>query len=182
MNTRTKLICIFALLATGLGFWIYCQTVTAQVNASSASIAFCNPPKVLMGYRRFMLMNHELMAEKDRIQKQVVDAQKAIKAEADDLAASGLLPDSEDYKRRRKELVKKSIQNQAFAKFSEADLPRQEQQMKEVCFRDAVGAVGKIAKQKGLVLVVQQALYVDGSLDITAEVIEQLNTDYELRR
>ncbi len=180
MNARPKMICLFALLASGLAFWIYCQTVTAQANAPNVPIAFCNPTKAITGYKKFMAMNGELISEKNRIQKQLMDSQKDIKAAAEELAASGLLPDSQDYKRRRKDLVKKTIQNEAFAKFSEADLRLQDQRIKEVCFRDMVSAVGKIAKQKGLVLVVQQVLYVDDAVNITAEVTEQLNLDYQL--
>ena len=81
----------------------------------------------------------------------------------------------------RRDLVKETIQNKAFAEFSKTDLRLQDQQMKEVCLRDMYEAVKKIAKRKGYALVIQQALYADQALDITAEVSQQLNTDYELR-
>ena len=180
MNPRVKMICLVGLVFAVFGLWIYSQNVWAQAGTSPLSIAFCNPSEAIRGYKKFMVMNDELIAEKNRIQNQFIDTKKALKAGADELAASGLLPASQDYKRRRKELLKKTIENEAFAKFSETDLRLQEQQMKEVCFRDMLSAVGKIAKQKGLVLVVQQALYVDEALNITAEVIEQLNLDYKL--
>ncbi|MCK4850748.1 MAG: OmpH family outer membrane protein [Phycisphaerae bacterium] len=181
MNARVKMICLVGLVFAVFGLWIYSQNVWAQAGTSPVSIAFCNPTKAIRGYQKFMVMNDRLIAEKNRIQKQVIETQKALRAGADELAASGLLPDSQEYKRMRKELLKKTIQNEAFAKFSETDLRLQEQQMKEVCFRDLVSAVGKTAKQKGLVLVVGQALYADEALDITAEVTEQLNLDYKLR-
>ena len=81
---------------------------------SPVSIAFCNPTKAITGYKKFMVMNGELTAEKNGMQKQFIETQKALRVEADELAASGLLPDSQDYKRRRKELVKKTIENEAF--------------------------------------------------------------------
>ena len=181
MNTRTKLISLFVLLATGLGFWIYCQTGTAQVNVSSASIAFCNPNKILQAYKKATSMRADLIAEQDRIRQKLMDAQKDMRAKSEELAVSGFSPESQEYRQMRKDLLEKSINNDVFIKVSDSELRLQNARINEVCGQDISAAVQKIAQKKGLLMVFPQVLYADESLDITAEVIEQLNTDYELR-
>ncbi len=181
MNPRTKVICLFTLLATGLGFWIYCQTGTAQINPSTASIAFCNPNKVLQAYTKVISMRADLISERDRIKQKVMDAQKDIRARTEELAVSGFSPESQEHIRMRKDLLERSVRNEVFVKVSENDLRFRDKRIKDVFVQDMYAAVRKVARKKGLLMVFPQVLYGHESLDITAEVIEQLNTDYELR-
>ena len=182
MNTRTKLIALFVLLTTGFGFWVYCQTGTAQVNDPRASIAFCNPAKILKSYTKVIKMRADLIAEGERINQKIRDAQNDIRTKSGELAVSGFSPESQEYQKLRKALTEMSINYEVFGKVSQNELRRQEARINEVYRKDLLGAVQKIAKNKDLLMVLPQVLYCDETLDISDEVIEQLNTDYELGR
>ena len=180
MNARTRLISLSVLLATGFGFWVYCQTGTAQVNAPRASIVFCNPNKILQSYKKAIAMRADLINEQDRIRQKVTADQKEIRTKSEELAGSGFAPESPEYQKLRKELFEKSINYEVFAKVSREELRNRNVLIGEVCGKDVYEAVQKIARKKGYLMVFQQVLYGDESLDISNEVIEQLNTDYEL--
>ena len=175
-----KLISLLVLLTTGFGFWVYCQTGTAQADVSSVSIAFCNPNKILQAYKKSISLRADLIDEQGKIRQKIMDAQKEIQTKSEELAVSGFSSQSSEYQEMRKDLVEKSVYTETYAKVSQNELRLQESQINEICFTDIAKAVEKIAKKKGLLMVFRQILYGDESLDITAEVIEQLNTDYEL--
>ena len=180
MNARTRLITFSVLLATGFGFWLYCQTSTAQLNAPSASVVFCNPNKILQSYKKTIVMQADYMSEQDLMRQKLIAAQKEIQAKTGELKASGLLPESPEYQKLRKELVEKTINTETRAKVYENERRNQGALINEVFRKDLYEAVQKIAKKKGYRLVLPQVLYGDETLDISDEVIEQLNTNYEL--
>ena len=180
MSSTTKKICLVSLVFVGLGFWFYSQNVTAQMRGSGASIAVCNPNRVIQAYKKAITMRADLIDEKNRMQQKAQAAQKELQDKSEELTASGFTPESQEYMQMRKELLRKSIENETFMKVSENELRLMDSQIKDVCLRDMLEAVRKIAERKGLMMVFQQVLYADDSLDITSDVIEQLNTDYEL--
>ena len=182
MSTRTKLISLFVFLATGLGFWVYCQTSTAQLNAPSASVVFCNPNKILQSYKKTIVMQADYIAEQDLMRQKLIAAQKEIQTKTDEFKASGLLPESPEYQKLRKELVERTINTETLAKVYENERRNQSALIRTVGFKDLTAAVQKLAKKKGYRLVLPQVLYGDETLDISNELIEQLNTDYELGR
>ena len=203
MNTRTKVICLFALLATGLGFWIYCQTGTAQANAPRGPLAVCDVHKAFQQYKKTIELRAAFGADRDTIQAEVTAANRQLNEMKEALAASGLLPGSPDFERRRTELLKKSIETKNFVDLSQNELRRRDFQIHGTCYQDVYKAVQKVALRKNLALVLakedltlpsqsfedlmakiyyrRHVIFADDAIDITAEVVEQLNTDYELR-
>ena len=203
MNTRTKLISLFVFLATGLGFWIYCQTGTAQANAPRGPLAVCDVHKAFQQYKKTIELRTALGAKRDTIQAEANVANRQIKEMQEALAASGLLPGSPDFERRRTEVLKKVIETKNFAELSQSELQRRDFQISSAGYKDVYKAVQKVAVRKNLALVLakedltlpsqsfedlmakiyyrRHVIFADDAIDITAEVIEQLNTDYELR-
>ena len=203
MNTRTKLICLLVLLATGLGFWIYCQTVTAQANAPLAPLAVCDVHKAFQQYKKTIELRAALGADGNTIQAEITAANRQLNEMQEALAASGLLPGSPDFERRRAEVLKKVIETKNFRDLSQNELRGRDIQISDTCYQDVYKAVQKVALRKNLALVLakedltlpsqsfedlmariyyrRHVIFADDAIDITGEVIEQLNTDYELR-
>ncbi len=203
MNTRTKLISLLVLLTTGLGFWIYCQTGTAQANAPLGPLAVCDIHKAFQQYKKTIELRAALGADGNTIQAEANAANQQLKEMQEALAASGLLPGSPDFERRRAEVIKKAIETKNFRELSQGELRRREIQITDTCYQDIYKAVQKVAVRKNLALVLtkedltlpsqsfedlmariyyrRHVIFADDAIDITAEVVEQLNTDYELR-
>ena len=127
-------------------------------------------------------MRADLISEQDLMRQKLVAAQNEIQTKTGELKASGLLPESPEYQKLRKELFEKTINTETIAKVYENERRNQGALINEVFRKDLYEAVQKIAKKKGYRLVLLQVLYGDETLDISNEVIEQLNTDYELGR
>ena len=203
MNTRTKMISLLALLSLPLGFWLYCQTVTAQANALLTPVAVCDVHQAFGEYQKTIDLRDKLRADSDRVKLQVKDANLQLQDMRSDLQASGLLPGSTDYERRLREVVKKTIETKNFVELSQAQLQRRDLQITEICYQDVYKAVKKVAVKKNLLLVLSRedvslpsqrledlmpkiyyrrhVIFADPEIDITSELIEQLNTDYKLR-
>ncbi len=203
MNTRTKTISLLALLSLPLGFWLYCQTVTAQANAPLTPVAVCDVHQAFGEYQKTIDLRDKLRADSDRVKLQVKDANLQLQDMRSDLQASGLLPGSTDYERRLREVVKKTIETKNFVELSQAQLQRRDLQITEVCYQDVYNAVKKVALKKNILLVLSReelalpsqrledlmpkiyyrrhVIFADPEIDITSELIEQLNTDYKLR-
>ena len=202
MNTRTKLISLFVLLTTASGFWVYCQTGTAQANASLGSLAVCNVHKAVEQYKKTLALRAALMSDQATLQAEAKAKGRKLKEMDEALAASGLLPGSSDFERRRSKIIKTALENKNFADITKAELSRRNFQINERSYQAAYKAVRKVALKKGLTLVLykedltqpsqsgeelmtrvsfrRHVIFSDDAIDITAEVVEQLNTDYEL--
>lgn len=202
MNTRTKLISLFVLLTTGLGFWAYCQTGTAQANASLGSLAVCNVHKAFEQYKKTVELRAVLMADRATLQAEAEAANRKLKEMQEALASSGLRPGSSDFERRRAEIVKKVLKNKNFVDITQGELRRRSLRISDKGYQAVYQAVKKVALKKGLILVLykedvtkpsqtgeelmarvsfrRHVIFSDEAIDITAEVVEQLNTDYEL--
>ena len=125
-------------------------------------------------------MRADLISEQERLRQKDMALRKEIQTKTEELKTSGFAPESPEYRKLRKELVEKSISYEVFDKVSKNELRNQNAVISEVCAKDLYEVVQKIAKKKGYHLVLPQVLYGDETLDISSEVIEQLNTDYEL--
>ena len=126
MNTRTKMISLLALLSLPLGFWLYCQTVTAQANAPFTPLAVCDVHQAFGEYQKTIDLRDKLRADSDRVKLQIKEANLQLQDMRSDLQASGLLPGSTDYERRLREVVKKTIETKNFVELSKAQLQRRD--------------------------------------------------------
>ncbi len=202
MNTRTKLISLFVLLTTASGFWVYCQTGTAQANASLGSVAVCNVHKAFEQYKKTVELRAVLMSDRATLQAEAKAAGRKLKEMNDALTASGLRPGSPDFERRRTKIVKEALKNKNFTDITQRELNRRNLQISDRGYQAVYEAVRKVALKKGLTLVLykedltqlsqsgeelmtrvsfrRHVIFSDDAIDITAEVVEQLNTDYEL--
>lgn len=203
MNTRVKMVGLLALLTTTLGFWIYSQNVRAQANAPLGPLGVCDIHKAFRDYNKTIELTSALTADGARIQGEITALKQLLKNMSEDLKVSGLLPGSPDFERRRTELLKKNIEAKNFADFSQNELRMREFRIRDGGYQDIYKAVKKVAAKRNLLLVFSReelnlpsqriedlipnifyrrhVIFADDSIDITAEVIEQLNTDYELR-
>ena len=125
-------------------------------------------------------MRADLLTEQDLMRQKVMAAQKEIQTKTEELKVSGFSPESPEYRKIRKELLEKSIHLDVSDKVYKSELRNQSALINEVFRKDLYEAVQKIAKQKGYRLVLSQIVYGDETLDITNEVIEHLNTNYDL--
>ena len=204
MKTGVKLACLLAFLAAGLGFWSYARSVTAQDISPGTRIAVCNIHKAYSAYKKVVDLKAKLSAERDRIQADVNDANRQLKNMQDELAASGFLPGSPEFEQKRREILTKSIEVKNSSEVSQNELRRQDMRITDSCYQDVYKAVEKVATPKGILLVLvredlsqpsrnyedlipkvyyrRHVIFADASIDVTEEVIEQLNADYQLAR
>ena len=204
MKTGLKLTCFLAFLAVGLAVWTYARSVTAQNIPPGTPIAVCSIHKAYQAYRKIGDLRTKLAAERDRIQADVNEANRQVKNMQDELAASGFLPGSPEFEQKRREILTKSIEVKNSAELSQSELRRQDMRIIDTCYQDIYKAVEKVAAKKGILLVLvredlsqpsrnfedlipkvyyrRHVLFADASIDVTGEVIDQLNADYQLAR
>ena len=202
MNAKAKMICLSAILVTGLAFLVYSQSVTAQAGASSGPVGVCDIHKAFAEYDKIINARTKLSADQSAIQQQINTANQDLKNMTEELKLSGLLPDSPEFEKKRAALLKKSVETKNFAEISQSELGRRDFLLREMGYQDIYKAVGKVAAKRNLSLVLSKedlnmpskkfedlmsnifyrrhVIYADNSIDITAEVTEQLNTDYGL--
>ena len=202
MNTRTKLISLCVLLTTGFGFWVYCQTGTAQANASLGSLAVCDVHKAFEQYKKTSELRAAFISDQATLRAEAGAKERELKEMSEALNASGLRPGSPDFERRRADIIKKVLENKNFVDITQAELKRRNIQISDRGYQAVYEAVRKVALKKGLTLVLykedltqpsqsgeelmatisfrRHVIFSDDAIDITAEVVEQLNTDYEL--
>ena len=204
MKTGVKLACLVAFLAAGLGFWSYARSVTAQNIAPGTAMAVCDIHRAYQAYKRVVDLKAKLTDDRDRIQAEVTDLNRQAKNMQDELAASGFLSGSPEFEQKRREILKKSLETKNFADLSQNELRRQDMRIVETSYQDVYKAVEKIAAKNGILLVLvkddipgasrnyeelipkiyyrRHVLFADASINITDEVIEQLNADYQLTK
>ncbi|NIA06060.1 MAG: hypothetical protein GWP14_00225 [Actinobacteria bacterium] len=207
MINRTRMSFIILLVATACGLWFYAgRPATAQTFGSPTivSLAVCDTHQVFRQYLKTKELRQALQSQSEQLRKDLESRDKQLRAKSEELAASSFAPGSQEYEQMRNALVKLSIEAKSLREISEAELRRQDMRITQSGYEDIYAAVAEVAKKKQLTIVLSQeqfslvsarpeelygklyyrrpVLYSEKSLDITAEVIDLLNTKYKLGR
>ena len=205
MSKRTATICLLALAVTVIGFWIYSdQTAWGQSRSSafgSVKIGVCDPHEVFKQYLRKTALQADLDGRKGEVQREMKAIQDNIQAKRSELQTGTLIPGSRDYLSKTKVLLDLTVEHETKAKWYESDLRRQDAEITRMCYEDIYKAINRMAKKKGLNLVLthedfelqsqtvqelisklyyrRPVLYADPGIDMTEEVVDLINAEYK---
>lgn len=177
------------------------KTLTAFLSLVAAVVAAGNPPKVgVVDINEITAKYNKAIEQKASIQKSVDAAKASLQEKADELqklqedlketqkrAQSPLLSDSGKQQIAAEFKVKQETFQQKYGQFQQLDqeasktIQGRVQEMGRALDADVRPAVEKVAKSKGLDVVLPKAalLYNDNALDITEAVIADLNANYK---
>jgi len=207
MINRNRIVLIVLLLGAACALWFYAsRPATAQTFSSPmiASIGVCDTQQAFREYLKIKDLRDKLQAHSEQLRQDLNSREQQLRDKTEELAASQLVPGSQEYERMREELVKLSVETKNFREISQAELSHQDMRITQFGYEDIYAAVAEVAKKKQLTVVLsqeqfslasaradelysklyyrRQVLYADKSLDITVEVIDLLNTKYSLGR
>ena len=191
------------LFATALAIFLTCANAAqAQEAAGTVKVAIASPARIFNEMQETKDLKAKMETERKTLEgteKEKRDKLNALKADRD-----ALKPDSPQYHERNKELVQAAIEFEVWGKMMQAEVQRnQKQQMKHLYDLIEV-AVGEVAKQKGIDLVIadqradmpenlesvnvdqlraiinqRDVLYSVPKVDITNDVIASLDAAYK---
>ena len=205
MINRTRIAFITLLVAAACGLWFYAsRPATAQTFSSPmiVSLGVCDTHQAFLAYLKVKELRQELQAQSEQLKQELESKQQQIRQKTEELTASSFTPGSQEYERMLNALLKLRIEGETLAKISESELRRQDMRITQLGYEDVYAAVTEVAKKKQLSVVLSQeqfslnsarpeelygklyyrrpVLYSDQSLDITAQVVDLLNTKYKL--
>ena len=207
MINRTRIAFIVLLVAAACGLWFYTSRPAKAQNFGSPmiiSMGVCDTHQAFRAYLKVKELRQELQSHSELLRQELEQKKKLLNEKTEELTASQFVPGSEEFERMRDVLVKLNIEAESFGKISDADLRRQDMRITQIGYNDIYAAVAEVAKKKQLTIVLSQeqfslssaraedlygklyyrrpVLYSEQSLDITAEVVDLLNTKYKLGR
>lgn len=166
--------CLIAVVVLSIGY----ERSRAQPKADelSAKIGVVSIRKILQECNRTAKYKQESENEKILIGAELAKLDKEIGDQTDGLKA--FKPGSSDYLAQLKQILEKQASLKAQREFRERQRALKEQNMMEQLYEDIMQIAGQIAEQKGLALVLRKGelLYSGGCIDLTNEVMVQLNT------
>ena len=164
-------------------------------SSESVSIGIVSIQKVLADCKRSAEYREKVIAERDKILAELEKLQADIEADRAGLAT--LKTGSSDHIALIKQLLNKQASLQAQQKFHEQEMALREQRLIEDIYREALGVISEIAKEKGLSLVLEKTepdlpssdgnelarmiagnkvLYSSPQMDISGEVLARLDS------
>jgi Skp family chaperone for outer membrane proteins len=169
---------------------------TAQLPA--ATVAVCDVAEVFDGYTRGKQLSADFSRRGERLNVEDEERAKAIQDIESEL--QGLVPGSEAYESRLKEAQRLTIDREVWRRMQAAQVDRERISLTRDMYNEILAAVKKIATKKGANVVLyekgrqeqattlaellqqvelEKVLYSDDAIDITSDVLTELNTAYE---
>ena len=196
MKFRTVIVA-GCLMSAGILFLGY-QASSAEPSAGKTglTVGVVSVRKIFQDCKRSAAYRQQAIAERDKIEAELTKLSKEIEAETAGLAT--LKKGSSDHMSQMREILTKQANFQAQQKFYEQQMALNEQKMIKQLYQDILKKVSEIARQKGLDLVFEKSepelntrsaneltltisthkvLYSGGCLDITDEIMAQLDAE-----
>ncbi|MFB3891376.1 MAG: OmpH family outer membrane protein [Phycisphaerae bacterium] len=192
---RSRVLVIGAVLvAAGMFLW---RESSAQPKPMPAAtkVAVCDIVKLFTEYERNKDFKQKFVA-RERANK-IEDERRTKEIDSIDKELQGLKPDSKEYDARLAELTRLGIDRETWIKYEKARDLRERMSAIESMHKEILAMVAAVAKDEGVQAVFasddspfdqtadiyrqvesRKALYVDGSIDMTDEVLKRLNRAY----
>jgi Skp family chaperone for outer membrane proteins len=189
--------------AAALGAFVIARPARSADPAPSApvSIAIANPETIAEQIKEFKDLNGQLDLDNKNFQQTLQDKKNDLQAKQQ--ALTFLKPDSPEYAAKQDELLKASIEDDAWAKETQLAFETKEKTKIRDLFQEIQDAIAKVAQKDGYSLVIadqrpkvpdnlqgvtvdqlrasiaaRTILYSDQSRDISGEVITLMDKDY----
>ncbi len=198
---RYSLLAVVIVAGLCLAAWI--GTSLAQEGRPAATpvkAAVCDVVAVFKNYQRAKDLTDKLKERLDGIKAESDKRGKAI--DKLKMTLEQLMVGTKEYEDRLSEMTKLSIEREAWLTYQDTLAKQENFRLTKEMYQEILQAVGKIAKQRGYDLVLfkeaddqpsrtldellqqmarRKVLYSDGGLDITEDVLVQLNSDYKAK-
>ena len=195
---KTKVFVLIFLVGAIVLFSGYEQSLAARKSKASLSevkIGVVSVTQIFKDCKRNVKYREETKAEYEKLAGELKKLEADI--EADKAGLVTLKAGSSDHTEQVKEILVKQSTLQTHQKFYERQLELKEQRWTEELYQDILKATEEVAKEKGLTLVLENSrvelpalsaqdlmmtirtnkvLYGDGSVDITDEVLEKVDS------
>jgi Skp family chaperone for outer membrane proteins len=194
-TSRIYLLAIIALVGVAA---FLTSSVAQQASPAGCRIAFCDLVEVFNKYKRAKDLTTELNERRTAIKAESEKRKKAVDTLSMEL--ENYKKGSAQYKQTFNELTRQSIELDAYLRYQEQLALRDHRDLTEEMYKEIVGAVGRIAAQQGVSVVMQReqeqlntedtkamlqqisnrkVLYFSEALDITDAVLTSLNQGYK---
>jgi Skp family chaperone for outer membrane proteins len=191
-------------------FWIApvcaCLLVWAAAargqEAGGLKIAVASPPRILSQLQETKDVMSKMNAEREQLSN--LEKQKRQNVKNLQEARDQLKPGTPQYQERNEAFLKAAIEFDSWGKLTQVDVQRQQKEQMERMFKKIEAAVGKVAKQRGIDLVIteqkpqvpdnldqinaqqlkdaingQNILYFNPKLDISNDVVALMDKEYK---
>jgi Skp family chaperone for outer membrane proteins len=197
-TSRIYLLAIIALVGVAA---FLTNSVAQQAAPARGQIAFCDLVEVFNNYQRAKDLTTELNDRRNTIKAEAEKRTKAVdtlKMELENYKRG-----SQQYDQTFNEVARQSIELDAFLRYQEQLALRDHRSLTEEMYKEIIGAVGKVAAQQGVSVVMQReqeqlntedtkamlqqiynrkVLYFSEALDITEAVLTSLNQGYKAKK
>lgn len=195
-------VCLLGLTACGLGAALVATAVGQDAAAPSGlPVRVCDLNEVYANYDRAADLNAELTRRQDEVRTEArrrAEAESKLAKELDQWKRG-----SEAFEKRYAKLEQMRAENNAWQQLAKQRLQRWHLQRTKEMYREIIDAVGEVARQRGLSLVLhvdraplqgselgqvldqmsrRTVLYGADEIDLTDTVLEQVNVTYQNRQ
>ena len=193
MKTRILILAILAVTIIGTGYQL--SMAQSKTNASTTNdavkIGTVNSEKVLQQCKRAVAYQDQLKADQEKTLADLTKLKESMEAEKEGLKA--FKQGSEDYNKHLKMMLTQQAELEAQKEYQKQRLEGKDQEWTKAIYTNFVQVVSDIAKEKGLIMVVERRdleptmtinemmvstrpmIYSGGCIDISSEVLTALN-------
>jgi len=191
MKIRVLVPVFLAVIILGVGYEL--SPAQSQTKTSSSKIGVVNFDKVFRSCKRGVAYQEQMKADQDKVMAELTKLKEA--TDLDQEGLTRLKVGSEDYNKLLKEMLSKQANLEAQKQYEKQRLEAKDQEWTKNVYNDFLLAVSKVAKNKGLEMVVEKrdidpsmtvndimmstrpVFYSGGCVDISAEVLAELDAN-----
>lgn len=190
-----------AVVLAVIGFAVAVQA-TSNLLAKPTAVAVCNIEQVVEALTEKQQLDAEMKQHRDALAAEQQSRQKRIEKLEFDLNA--LKPGTDAYKQKQEELQRAALELQVWTRFEQARAGRELGLQTERLYRKILEAIGRVGQDNGYDVVLfresnvdmqfenpqqlsaliqlRKVLYANPSIDLTDQVIQRMNNEYEAIR
>lgn len=173
---------------------------TSALRAQPTAVAVADLQGIFNALKEKTAIEAQIKTETEQLQQQEQEKRKAISQMRQDLGV--LAPGSDAYKQKENQLKQAAIELQVWTQFQQQQLTSERSIQIESLYRQTVAAIGRIAQDNGYDLVLytdgaepdfqyenaqqlaaqiqmRKVLYASNAVNITDQVIQRMNNEYE---
>lgn len=195
---RTRIAIVFAALALGL-IGLAVARATTALQAQPNAVAVVRLDKVFDNLKQMQKFKAEETSRREQLQAELKSRQEKLQTQQADLDM--LTPGTPGFIQAQEELTRAAIELQVWSQFEQQKLARDAGLQFESLYRDTLGAIGRVAEANGFDLVlyaetepefryenlqqlltqmsVRKVLYAKEALDVTDQVVQQMNNEFD---
>ncbi|UCG33448.1 MAG: OmpH family outer membrane protein [Phycisphaerales bacterium] len=198
MRTRKQIV-VLAGLATALAAVLFIDELWAQGSTSAGGpIAVIDVVKVFNEFRQTQDLNEEFDKRRRQVQEELDARDVTLETKAGELEA--FHPDSADYNKRRRELLRLRIDRENYMRFAEIEVRELFRDWTKRTYEQICQTAAEVARERGFEVVLareeleeglpdaaalkqqirsRKVIFFNQESDITDQVLDRLNRSYE---